>query len=1114
MFEANSQEGGFKLASVEILNWGTFDGKIWKMNADGKGALITGENGSGKSTIVDAVLTLLVANNKRNYNLSSGSGRRERSESTYVRGAYGRQMEGLGVAKTKFCREENGSYTVLLAHFQNFHFKDHFTLAQVFWYERGELKKIFITSSKELNIEKHFTDFQTPQDLKKQLKNLPHTQVFDTFNDYQMNFIGYFGPKSLKAMDLFNQVVAIKEVGNLSDFVRKHMLEGQNVQDLIDQLYLNYENLNLSHQAILQARSQLEILVPIGDAAKNLKELRLRQEELLLDEKKIPLYFSLRRKNHLAEQQKNAEAELGKKESEQIRLQAELSGVRERKNQLLFSIQQNDSSQELEKVQTLIKQNQEQKKQRLQAYSQYESVAKKLDLPTKCDLKTFSQNRDKIKDLECRIDDEAQKITEQNYQMRKELDHLQNQLNQISEDLVFLKKTKGNIPTPFIKLREDLCEHLGVPRANLPFIAELIQVSLKEKKIWNLAIEKLMRSFGLRLLVPADLYTKVNKYLAKTSIGIKLIYNKVDLNERIQPWSTNTSSTTNLLEKLEFQERSPYAKWLKAQITKDFDYLCTEDFAMFQASNKALMPSGLIKRGPSLHEKDDRFDKQNMQSLLGWDNSLKLSEGQEHYNRVKHQEADIQNKINLIEKQSFENQKLKLALRDLSQIADFALIDWEFCSSQLEKLQHHKDKLSQGSVSQLQKDFEKLGSQEIQLQTHRDQLLAEIGVLQAHLARWPAEIQMCKQIIEQILAVTHFDLAQENLFNVLEKNIKKRKIDLANLQSEQISLFQRELSEDNQKEKKDLEQKINTLIMSIIKRMTQFKVKFSEATVDLQAGIEYLPDFLTLLEKLEKESLPEHEKRFKNLLNKSVVNDMAAFKSTLELAYDEITESVNELNESLKKIPYSPSTHVQLYLSRSKDVEIREFNNMLRNALKTKSENSESKELKSIDLEESFNQIKKILDRMRKDTNWCKIVTDVRNWTDFYVLELANSDGSQKNYYADSAGLSGGQKAKLAFTILASAIAYQYGLHKENSKDKSFRFVVIDEAFSKSDEKNSRYAMELFISLGLQLFVVTPKDKIHVVEPYVKNIFLTHINDQHNYSKVTTLTIDEFRQSL
>lgn len=1121
------EEGGFKLVSLEVLNWGTFDGKIWKMQADGKGALITGENGSGKSTLVDAILTLLVANNKRNYNLSSGSGRRERSESTYVRGAYGRQMEGLGVAKTKFCREEGQCYTVLLAHFQNYHFGETFTLAQMFWYERGDLKKIFVTSAKELTIEKRFTDFQTPQDLRRQLKSLPQTQIFDTFSDYQMSFIGYFGTKSLKAMDLFNQVVAIKEVGNLSDFVRKHMLEGQNVQELIDQLYLNYENLNLAHQAILQAREQLEILQPIGAADKSLKDLKLKQEELYLEEKKIPLYFSIKRKNRLLDHLNSASVELSKKEDEQCRLQQELDATRERKSQLLLSLQQNNSGQELEKIQLQIKQLNEHKKQKLQNYSHYESVAKKLNLSTKLDLKAFSQNREKLKELEICYNEEIKKLDEQKYQFRKETEQWQAQLNQHTEELVFLKKNKGNIPAPYIKLREDLCEHLQASRSQLPFVAELMQLQHKEKKVWNSAIEKLLRSLGLRLLVPVDLYTKVNKYLAKTSIGIKLIYNKVDLNEQFQIPKKNEILKAHLFEKLEFQERSPYANWLKSEIIRDFEYLCTDDFTLFQASRKAIMPSGLIKRGPSLHEKDDRFNSsQGSQSLLGWDNSLKLNEIQEHFSRAKRLEGDLQEKMEIAEKQSVDLQKLVLAARDLDQISEYSKIDWEINHSEIEKLEKLKAKLSQGSLAQLQNESDKLQLQERQQQTHRDQILSEMAVLQSQLNQWPKEVQMCEQVIQQILNIAAFDLSDKTLFQNLEKNLKKRKTDFELLQNEQLLLLQRELSEENQKEKKEIEQKIQSLVMAIIKKMAQFKVKFSESSVDLQASIESLPEYIALLDKLQKESLPEHEKRFKVLLNKSVVNDMAAFKSTLELAYDEIEGSVAELNQSLKKIPYSQNTHVQLYLARSKDVEIREFNNLLRNALKVKSETiensvhaainakSEKNEIKTIDLEESFNQIKKILDRMKKDINWCKMVTDVRNWCDFYVLEMDNSDGSQKNYYADSAGLSGGQKAKLAFTILASAIAYQYGLHKENAKDKSFRFVVIDEAFSKSDEKNSRYAMELFMSLGLQLFVVTPKDKIHVVEPFVKNIFLTHINEKYNYSKITTLTIDSFRQTL
>ncbi|KPQ44715.1 MAG: hypothetical protein MPEBLZ_00680 [Candidatus Methanoperedens nitroreducens] len=116
----------------------------------------------------------------------------------------------------------------------------------------------------------------------------------------------------------------------------------------------------------------------------------------------------------------------------------------------------------------------------------------------------------------------------------------------------------------------------------------------------------------------------------------------------------------------------------------------------------------------------------------------------------------------------------------------------------------------------------------------------------------------------------------------------------------------------------------------------------------------------------------------------------------------------------------------------------------------------------------------------------------------------------EKNHYSDSSGLSGGQKAKLAYTILGSAIAYQFGLDSHQTKSKSFRFVVIDEAFSKSDEANSRYAMELFKKLNLQLLVVTPLDKIHIVEPYISSVHFVENNQNWNNSKVYTLPMQEY----
>ena len=64
---------GFRLIRLEVLNWGTFDGRVWTLQLDGKNGLLTGDIGSGKSTLVDAVTTLLVPDNKVAYNKAAGA---------------------------------------------------------------------------------------------------------------------------------------------------------------------------------------------------------------------------------------------------------------------------------------------------------------------------------------------------------------------------------------------------------------------------------------------------------------------------------------------------------------------------------------------------------------------------------------------------------------------------------------------------------------------------------------------------------------------------------------------------------------------------------------------------------------------------------------------------------------------------------------------------------------------------------------------------------------------------------------------------------------------------------------------------------------------------------
>ena len=75
---------------------------------------------------------------------------------------------------------------------------------------------------------------------------------------------------------------------------------------------------------------------------------------------------------------------------------------------------------------------------------------------------------------------------------------------------------------------------------------------------------------------------------------------------------------------------------------------------------------------------------------------------------------------------------------------------------------------------------------------------------------------------------------------------------------------------------------------------------------------------------------------------------------------------------------------------------------------------------------------------------------------------------------------------------------------------RDFRFAVIDEAFGRGSDGSTRYALELFAKLGLQLLIVTPLQKVHVIEPYVKAIGFVD-NPTSTYSRLQTMTIEEYR---
>ena len=263
-FVSDETRSGFHLHRLEVFNWGTFDGQVWTLVLDGRNHLLTGDIGSGKSTLVDAVTTLLVPAHRAAYNRAAGAASRERTLRSYVLGHFKSERSDLSVSARPVSLRDRNNYTVILGVFRNEGYDQTVTLAQVFWVgdSQSQPERFFVATEGDLSIASEFARFGSDiNQLRKRLRGAG-VEVFRTFPPYGAWFRRRFGIENEQALDLFHQTVSMKSVGNLTEFVRGHMLEPFDVAPRIAALIEHFDDLSRAHEAVLRARRQIELPHP------------------------------------------------------------------------------------------------------------------------------------------------------------------------------------------------------------------------------------------------------------------------------------------------------------------------------------------------------------------------------------------------------------------------------------------------------------------------------------------------------------------------------------------------------------------------------------------------------------------------------------------------------------------------------------------------------------------------------------------------------------------------------------------------------------------------------------------------------------------------------------
>lgn len=692
-----NQSIGFRLTRLEIYNWGTFDGQIWTIIPDGQTSVLTGANGSGKSTVVDALLTLLVEPRQRNYNMASGAGSsRERNERTYIRGQYSRSRGDSAIEVRNNTLRGAQSHSVLLGVFQDIAQNRIVTLAQILWIGSSDsVEKRYYVAPCDLTIEKHFPQrLISARDLPKEVKLCGST--FKEYIGEVRKSLGLGGKP--KALDLFNETVAVKDIASLNTFVREHMLDKGNPEERVDALRTQYRELNDAHASIQRASHQLRILSPLVKAAEEYRRYENQIARYEAAKRLVPFYVADLAKQILGDAISETNS---RKASEQSRLDivdSELANQREELQQIEIAIAQDDIGQMKREIEGKIPLISRQIEPIKRASEKYNESVRLLGFEIYRDEDDFYKNREKAEQLYQTTSDNIGELDQRRLHIQTELRDSVAKGNELDKEIQYLKENPSNIPANVARIRQELSTALNIPLEDLPFVGELLKVRPEEAQ-WEGALERLLNSFAQDLIVSDEHYKQVMRYVNDHNLRGRLVYHRVDPTQRRRSIEGREQHTGEMAyDKLQIVENTPYHDWLSGVLIQRFAYVCYENRKDFQQAEKAITPQGQIKHSASRHEKDDRNNLQERRHyVLGWDNREKLRQLEEELNDLQRLLSKRHDQMKAIEADLEHGRRSKSAIENLLTFVKFQEIDWRTPQSEYDQYKRRLEELSHQS---------------------------------------------------------------------------------------------------------------------------------------------------------------------------------------------------------------------------------------------------------------------------------------------------------------------------------------------------------------------------------------------------------------------------------
>lgn len=1072
--------GQIRLAELSVCNWANFQG-VHTAQFDPGGTLVSGLTGAGKSSFIDALQLLLLTPSRTIFNIAAAQGDgRDRDKMSYVRGVYGSTGDSNGRTIPKYKRDgdvlsgirgyfrsEDGSLEVTLACFMralpgvtaNGDVLHHYVVA----HRNVSLKDMVDMIRKHSNVSRW-------AGLTKMFGEDEAVHICPTFQNYEVYYRSALRIEDDKAPALLIRAMGLKKIDNLTELIRKLVLEDPDTGEKAKDAIREFENLNLIHSEFIDARNRRDALERLPELSSRLQQSYAERDSVLKQLSVFDVWFSRQRVAMLSvvEQEVNLDLQQLEERKSQVKLEVEALHRQRMDIEQLYRDKGGDRIDNLKENLRNARRDETETQRRLKELKLMLGNAG-TQTPDAFDADSFLKMKRALKER----GHDAAKMESVHADGRDALTiskaKVEDRLREASSELDVLNARPGSaIDWHYQTMREDIARDTGVPVQNMPFIGELIEIKQGEQD-WQGAIERALGFLRLRLLISPSDRDVVARYINDNHMGRRVGFEVV----RTEAPET-VFRPESFLMKLNWAN-NPHKYWLRRFLSEQ-SLDCVDSVEQMKSREYSMTRSGLIQRRKGSFDKNDAYRVDDRTKwYIGFSNQGRRAALAEEVESLKSRVLDLTEQRKEAEQKLRQIQTLLLALNQVEQL-EFERVDVAAAHAKCMSIQADIDLIEKNSsdLRDLQQRLTECIQAYEAADARREDIQGKCGRVAQRLGDVRAAIE-----VQKARAAREVD---ESVFPVLAAKIPALTID----QVERAEDIEVEGRRRLDKDLRGIEADLGRIKSDLAKIIGGYKAAFKGAAVDLpdhnseddeltqrKVVAEWVDHFLALV----KGKLPELKDRFEISLRRQATQSLTVIFQSIENQSEAIEERIDDINKVLMKAEFLPGAFMQLEASDLQNEDVRKFESQWDEVRKQAAT--------SADPEAHFAALKKLILSLQVATdpntrnNASQLPLLDARYRKAFVAPLVNGEGVPLNdTWSDTKGRSGGEKEGFSGFIVAAALAYV--LTPQGHGRPTYGTVFLDEAFSNTSDERAARVMQVFKEFGLHLNLITPFKQIEV----------------------------------